>query len=188
MNALPAFVRWADGSLEGPGVRSSEKKLGELAHVFRDTEALRKLDPSLVVYRVWWWEPVSAGTEGGLFWGMTEIQPGRVGDEYYMTHGHRHTIRNRAEFYGTVAGNGRLLLRDGTGHTSCEEMSPGTLHYISGNVAHRTVNVGDVPLRFVACWPSDAGHDYDLGDSGFAVRIVEENGVPVIKSDARLIL
>ena len=184
MTLVPAFVNFEDGSLEGPDVRSSEKKLAQLTHVFHDSDALSKLDPSKVIYRVWWWEPVSSGTEGGLFWGLTEIQPGLVGDEYFMTHGHRHSIGNRAEFYGTVAGTGRLLLRAADGRTWLEEMKPGSLHYIPGNVAHRTINTGEVPLRFFACWPSDAGHDYDIdGGKGFGVRVVQENGKPVLKND-----
>ena len=99
-----------------------------------------------------------------------------------MTHGHRHSIRNRAEFYGTSSGSGRLLLRDENGKTWDEEMSPGSLHYIAGHVTHRTINTGDVPLRFVACWPSDAGHDYDIaGENGFGAYVVEEHGKPVLK-------
>jgi len=35
----------------------------------------------------------------------------------FMTRRHWHVIRNRAEFYGTVAGSGKLLLMDRTGHT-----------------------------------------------------------------------
>ena len=182
MSATFAMVNWADGMLQVPGLRSSEKKLGQLKGIFRDQEAWQKLDPETLVYRVWWWEPVPLGTEGGLLWGTTEIEPGRVGQEYYMTHGHRHSIRNRAEFYGTVSGSGRLLLRDENGKTWDEEMSPGSLHYIAGHVTHRTINTGDVPLRFVACWPSDAGHDYDIaGENGFGAYVVEEHGKPVLK-------
>jgi glucose-6-phosphate isomerase, archaeal len=180
MNQVTAFVNWADGSLDVEGLHSSEKKLGELGQIFHDIEASRKLDPETPVYRVWWWEPVTAGTEGGLFWGVTEILPGRVGNEYFMTHGHRHQIGNRAEFYSTIVGTGRLLLRDDAGRTWCEEMSPGSLHYVPGNIAHRAINTDTIPLRFVACWPSDAGHSYDVANR-FGVRIVEENGAPVVK-------
>ena len=102
-----------------------------------------------------------------------------------MTRGHCHVIRNRAEFYGTVSGSGKLLLMDRTGHTWAEDMKPGTLHYIAREVAHRIVNTGDVPIRVTACWPSDAGHDYEVaGGRGFGARIVEgqgeERGVPTL--------
>lgn len=142
------------------------------------------MDPETIVYRVWWWEPVVGGTQGGLFWGLTEIQPGTVGDEYFMTQGHRHAILDRAEFYGTNSGTGMLVLSDESGETRYEPMQPGSLHYIPGRISHRVVNTGDVPLRFVACWPSDAGHDYDIaGSKGFRARVVREQGKSVFRLD-----
>lgn len=179
-----ALVNWADGTLDAPAIRSSVKKLGQLKEVFADTAALARLDPETVVYRVWWWEPVPPGTEGGLFWGTTEILPGKVGNEFFMTHGHQHAIRNRAEFYATVSGEGMLVLRDASGKTWCEPMSPGSLHYIPGSVAHRTVNSGTVPLRFIASWPSDAGHDYHtIATQGLGARVLEKNGKAVFVKD-----
>ena len=184
MFPAPAFVNWNDGALQVPGLQKSEKKLGQLTNIFRDQETWQKLDPETIVYRVWWWEPVLPGTEGGLFWGLTEIQPGRVGKEYFMTRGHWHVIRNRAEFYGTISGSGKLLLMDRSGQTWAEDMTPGSLHYIAGEVAHRIVNTGDVPIRVTACWPSDAGHDYDIAQGrGFSARVVEDKGAPVLVSE-----
>lgn len=98
-----------------------------------------------------------------------------------MTRGHWHVIRNRAEVYGTVKGTGKLVLMDRAGRTWFEDMTPGSLHYVAGEVAHRIVNSGDVPLRVIACWPSDAGHDYEVaGGRGFGARIIEEQGAPVL--------
>ena len=182
-----ATVNWADGSLDSPARRSSVKKLGQLKGIFRDEESWRRMDPETVVYRVWWWEPVKPGTEGGLFWGTTEISPGRVGNEYFMTHGHQHAVLDRAEFYGTIRGNGMLVLRDESGRTSHQEMTPGSLHYVPGKVAHRMVNTGDVPLRAVACWPSDAGHDYGaIAQHGFGVRVMEEHGKPTVVAEGEV--
>jgi glucose-6-phosphate isomerase, archaeal len=172
-----AMVCWADGSLGGNDVRSSVKKLGQLKGIFSDQESFARMDPDTVVYRVWWWEPVPPDTEGGLFWGTTEISPGKVGDEYFMTHGHQHAILERGEFYGTVVGQGMLVLRSENGMSRYEPMSAGSLHYIPGRVMHRVVNTGDTPLRFVACWPSDAGHDYSVVTTrGFGSRVTEELG------------
>jgi len=139
------------------------------------------VDPAAVVYSVQWTEPVSAGTVGGLFWGATTIEAGCVGDEYYMTRGHFHAVRDRAEYYGTVSGSGMLVLMEEDGATRVEQMSPGSLHYIPGRVAHRTVNTGDVPLVFWACWPSDAGHDYaTIAEKGFGARVMRGDGTPRI--------
>ena len=101
-----------------------------------------------------------------------------------MTHGHRHAILDRAEFYATVVGRGKLVLCDAEGKRWYEDMSPGSLHYIAGHVAHRVVNIGDVSLRFMACWPADAGHDYDLSKGrGFGARVLERDGKPVFELD-----
>ena len=90
-----------------------------------------------------------------------------------MTHGHFHLKRNRTEYYGTVEGEGALMLMGEDRETRMEPMFPGTLHFIPPNTAHRVANTGKVPLRFVACWPSDAGHDYDsIRQLGFSARLM----------------
>jgi glucose-6-phosphate isomerase len=98
-----------------------------------------------------------------------------------MTHGHFHAIRDRAEFYMTVGGNGALLLMQEDGATWSQAMKPGTVHYIPGCIAHRVVNSGSVALVFLAGWPSDAGHDYArVRDVGFGKRIVMRDGAPCL--------
>jgi len=60
--------------------------------------------------------------------------------------------------------------------TRMEPMSAGSLHFIPPHTAHRVVNIGNVPLRFVACWPSDAGHDYEsIRKHGFGARLMNVN-------------
>jgi glucose-6-phosphate isomerase, archaeal len=58
-------------------------------------------------------------------------------------------------------------------------MSPGSLHYIEGQHAHRVANTGDSPLIFWACWPSDAGYDYaTIAERGFGSRLIAKDGIP----------
>ncbi len=174
-------LQWFAGELSGAPVHKSVTNTGQLAGFFQDKVSLAGIDPATVVYRVEWWEPVSPTVEGGLFWGSTIIEPGRVGNEYFMTRGHFHTIRNRAEYYCTVQGNGMLLLMDELRNIKVEIMSPGSLHYIPGGFAHRAVNTGDTALCFWACWPSDAGHDYEtVASKGFSARVLSKNGKPVL--------
>jgi glucose-6-phosphate isomerase len=150
-----------------------------LQGIFADHEALLVMSPSTVVYRVQAWCPVAEGSEGGLFWGSTTLEPGVVGSEYFMTHGHFHRKRDRTEYYATIKGDGVLILMDETRRTWIETMSPGSVHFIPPKTAHRVANTGDVPLRFVACWPSDAGHDYDsIRKQGFGARLMKVNGEP----------
>jgi glucose-6-phosphate isomerase len=177
----PTFVDWATGTISGEGIEESTKTLGQLAGIFADVSAWRAMDPETEVYCVRFWRPVPDGATGGLFWGATILQPGRVGDEYFMTHGHFHAIQNRAEFYATVKGEGALLLMDDKGETWSETMRPGTVHYIPGCVAHRVANTGDEPLIFLASWPSDAGHDYGtIKTEGFSKHMVLRNGEPCL--------
>jgi len=177
----PTFVDWRTGGLSGEGIEESVKTLGQLSGLFHDEAAWRAMDPEMEVYRVRFWRPVPDGTPGGLFWGCTVLQSGRVGDEYFMTHGHFHAIRDRAEFYATVRGSGAMLFMDEDGNAWSQAMTPGTIHYIPGKVAHRVANTGSEPLAFLASWPSDAGHDYGrIRTAGFSKRMVLRNGEPCL--------
>jgi glucose-6-phosphate isomerase len=98
-----------------------------------------------------------------------------------MTKGHFHARRDTAEYYWGITGHGILLFMDEKRNVWAEEMLPGSLHYIPGNIAHRLINSGDSELTVGACWPSDAGHDYAaIVNAGFSARILEKNGRPEI--------
>ena len=109
------------------------------------------------------------------------IEPGKVGDEYFMTHGHFHAKRTRAEFYATVSGQGMLIQMNEQRKTWAEIMSPGSLHYVRGENAHRIANCGSTPLVVWASWPSDAGYDYStIAEEGFGARLIERDGKAVL--------
>jgi hypothetical protein len=104
-------MNWAKGLLEPDAeLRESVKTLGQLVDLFADRNALRAMDANTVIYRVQAWCPVPEGTEGGLFWGVTVIEAGLVGQEYFMTHGHFHLKRDRSEYYATLEVDGALNL------------------------------------------------------------------------------
>lgn len=173
-------VNWSNGDIRGEQT-TALKTLGEVRSIFHDQAAAGRLPDNTEIYRVQVYAPIPEGTEGGLYWGSTTIQPGRVGDEYYMTKGHFHLVRNRGEYYATVQGIGTLLLMGEDGQTRSEEMRPGSVHYIPGHTAHRVANTGSTLLTFAACWPSDAGHDYEtIERGGFGALLVERNGRAVL--------
>jgi glucose-6-phosphate isomerase len=161
-----------------PRVERMVKTVGQMKRVFLDEEARREMDPAQVMYAMEYWKPVPDGTEGGLFFGNSTVFPGVIGEEYFMTRGHFHAKRDRAEFYSTASGTGMLVLMDEQRRATVQEMGAGSTHYITGRIAHRVVNTGAVPLTFLACWPSDAGYDYAaIEEQGFSVRILRRNGV-----------
>ncbi len=174
-------MNWATGIVSGAEVIASAKTFGELRPLFEDREAAGQIPDAQEIYRVQAYMPIPTGTEGGLFWGNTTLQPGKVGNEYFMTKGHFHRMRNRAEYYLTFHGSGALLLMDEAGNTRWEQMNEGSVHYIPGCTAHRVANTGIVPLVFAACWPSDAGYDYEtIERDGFSMRLVEQDGKPTL--------
>lgn len=162
-------------------MRNKQTTIGDLAGIFADASAQTALPSDLVAYRVAWHQAVADGHPGGLLFGWTELQPGKVGDEYFMTRGHFHAQRDTAEYYWGLTGSGLLLLMDEDRQFRSEIVHPGSLHYIPGKVAHRMINTGSDVLRFGACWPSDAGHDYtSIAAHGFSARVVQHNGSPQV--------
>lgn len=177
------FLTEGSGELTGGGVSEQRRLLGDLEGVFANESARRAMKQDSLVYRVQMYCPVPEGTCGGLFFGNTTIEAGRVGDEYFMTRGHFHARRECGEYYWCLRGAGTLVLMDEHRRCRLEWMMPGSLHYIPGHTAHRVANTGDEPLVFGACWPADAGHDYQsIARWGFAARVRCIDGRPALVS------
>jgi glucose-6-phosphate isomerase len=143
-----------------------ERRIADMQGMFL---ANPNVDESAVVYRVY---AISAPeTASHLQCSTTVLLPGTVGDEYFMTKGHFHEVRDRSEIYIGLAGDGRLVMATDDGRHAVEPISRGTVAYVPGGWAHRSVNVADEPLVFFAAYVGDAGHDY---------RTIEERGFPVV--------
>jgi glucose-6-phosphate isomerase len=151
-----------------------ERRLSELLDAFSDVDAARALaeDGDPVVYRAF--EAAVPHEETHLVYRTTVIEPGDVGGEFFMTKGHHH-VRDSAELYYAMAGTGMMVMQDRAGAVRSVDMPAGTAVYTPPAWAHRTVNVGDVPLVFLAVFQGDAGHDYAAMEAeGFALRIVRD--------------
>lgn len=97
-----------------------------------------------------------------------------------MTKGHFHQFPNRGEYYWGLQGQGYLVLFDEK-RSWVESVLPGSLHYVPGHTGHRLVNVGDERLAVGACWPSDAGHEYGVIETGgFPLLVLKGEGGPRI--------
>ena len=155
------------GALD-PERKVSERRLRDLDGWFLESVADRLDELAYTVSEI-----PAPPDHANLMSSTTVIQPGRVGDEYFMTKGHFHANRDRAEIYLGLAGEGRLLMADEGGRTVVQEMRAGTVSYVAGGWAHRSVNVGDEPLVFYAVYPGDAGYDYaTIEREGFPTLIV----------------
>jgi glucose-6-phosphate isomerase len=103
-----------------------------------------------------------------------------------MTKGHFHEVRDRAEIYIGLAGEGRLVMATEDGRWQVEPMRRGAINYVPGGWAHRSVNVGDEPLVFFAAYVADAGHDYTtIEEQGFPVVVLRGERGPEVVENAR---
>jgi glucose-6-phosphate isomerase len=169
----------ASGRL-APHTSTVVRRVSDMSGMYADSEAERKLaagdDP--VVYEVLQYDVPNES--GQLVCCTTVINPGMVGDEYFMTKGHFHERRDTGEVYLGLAGRGYLLMFV-DGQAAELEMGPGTLAYVPPYWAHRTLNVGGEPFTFFAVYPGDAGHDYGtIEKTGFPQRVVRAASGPVV--------
>lgn len=112
----------ATGDVEPQGP-ITERRVSDLQGLIADEAAWRRAvdHGNPIVYRV-----VAAPVPeiaGELPFSITTIEPGAIGDEYYMTKGHAHTAPE-GELYVGLVGRGVLLLHDGR-ETRAVEMGPG---------------------------------------------------------------
>ncbi|MCT4701840.1 cupin domain-containing protein [Enterobacteriaceae bacterium H20N1] len=172
--STPPSVAFLNGQFSAENVIKKVTRSGDLRGVFHDGDSWQAISPETPIYEVEMLR--SPQGEGELYAGVTHLQPGRVGDEFYMTRGHFHQRREQGEVYFGLKGAGLLLLQDEKGDARLERVSPGSVHIIPGFSAHRLINTGNEILSALAVWPSIAGHDYASLTQGFALRVVERGG------------
>lgn len=163
------------GSVE-PATGRYTKRLSELGPLYQDQAALQaqlRRDGDVLAYEV-----VEYKKEGSdICFGTTIMQPGLVGDEFFMTRGHFHQREDRGEVYYTQSGEGLLVLESREGASRTIEMRPGICAFIPPAWGHRSVNTGTGPLVFVWVCNADAGHDYStITERGMRTLVVKRDG------------
>ncbi|MFO1140233.1 MAG: glucose-6-phosphate isomerase [Paracoccus sp. (in: a-proteobacteria)] len=166
----------ATGTMGGATGRY-EKRLRDLAGIYADQTAFAaavEKDGDRVVYYVHETRPAAA--HGDLIFGTTFMEPGRIGDEYYVTRGHIHARANRPETYYGESGTGLMLMESPDGETQILEIAPRVMVYVPPMWIHRSVNTGTEPLVMSFCYPADSGQDYEIiaRSGGMARRIVAD--------------
>jgi glucose-6-phosphate isomerase len=153
-----------------------EKHLSELAGLYADAAhydaAVRAGDR--VVYSVEDYRPSAAN--GDLCFGITHMQPGRIGQEFFMTRGHIHAVANRPETYRGELGRGVMLMESPDGQVVILNVTPGATLYVPPYWIHRSVNTGAEPLVMTFAYPADSGQDYGIiaRSNGMRVRVVAD--------------
>jgi glucose-6-phosphate isomerase len=175
-----------NGALEPRGY-TTKRYLQDMLTAYADSEAIAQIlqqEGNRLIYEV---QGVNLPEETGqVLYGTTTIYPGQIGEEFHMTKGHFHRLRDRAEFYMGLAGEGYVLLETEEGEVQAVPMQPGAIVYVPPFWAHRTINSGEEPLIFLSVWPGDAGHDYGtIEESGFARRLVKRNGQAIFIENER---
>jgi glucose-6-phosphate isomerase len=124
---------------------------------------------------------------GELLHGLSIVHPGKVGDEYFMTKGHFHTVLETAELYYCLGGEGYMVMETPEGEWAVERLHPQTVLYVPPRWAHRSINTSpnqDLVTFFV--YPGHSGHDYgSIEQQGFRKLVVEKAGAPAIIDNPR---
>lgn len=164
-----------------------QRRLSSMKGQFLDQAAYDALLSSedVLLYEVY--EIRRPEVAGELLHGLSIVHPGKVGDEYYMTKGHFHTVLETAEVYYCLKGQGLMVMETPEGEWAVEPLRPHTVLYVPPRWAHRSVNTSlseDLVTFFV--YPGHAGHDYrTIETQGFRKLVVERDGQPQIVDNPR---
>jgi glucose-6-phosphate isomerase len=164
-----------------------QRKLSNMKGQYLNQEIYRNMlsRGDVLLYQVY--ELKRPEIEGELLHGISIIHPGKVGDEYFMTKGHYHSVLETAEIYYTLKGRGYMVMETPEGDSVVNELTTGKVLYVPPRWAHRSVNVSseeDLVMFFV--YPGNAGHDYGTIEiQGFKKLVVEKNGKPDIVDNPR---
>ncbi len=162
------------------------RKLSAMKGLYQDAQAYeQKLQQDdALLYEVY--EINRPEVAGELLHGLTIVHPGKIGDEYYMTKGHFHTVLDTAEVYYTLRGRGMMVMETPEGESAVEELKAGRVLYVPPRWAHRSVNTGEEDLVMFFVYPGNAGHDYGtIEQQGFRRLVVERDGQPQVVDNPR---
>lgn len=161
--------------------QSTQRPLSKMKGMYADDAAfeaaVQNNDP--LVYE--FYELDLPETPGNLLFGTSIVYPGKVGNEYYMTKGHFHTILETGEVYYCLSGHGAMLMENPEGDWDIQYFTPGQAVYVPPRYAHRSINLGNEPLVTFYTFRADAGHDYGtIETKGYRKLVVEKDGKPAI--------
>lgn len=164
-----------------------KRNLSNMAGQYLDQDAFKKkqTEEDSLLYEVY--ELKRPEVAGEILHGISIVHPGKIGDEYYMTKGHYHTILETAEIYYTLKGEGVMVMETPEGDWAVEKLVPGGILYVPPRWAHRSINIGaEEDLVMFFAYPGDAGHNYaTIETQGFRKLILEIEGNAEIVDNPR---
>lgn len=179
---LSKLVRFSLVDGMSPDLSPIQRRLSNMKGMYADETAyasmVREGDPLVYEFH----DMGLPEEEGAIAFGTSITYAGKVGDEYFMTKGHFHTILETSEVYYCLRGQGYMLMENPEGDWEARELKPGCAVYVPERYAHRSINVGpNEPLITFFAFRADAGHNYGAIEArGFRKRVVERNGRPEI--------
>jgi len=163
------------------------RRLSAMKGQFADQEAYEAMlsKEDIALYEVY--ELHRPKVAGEMLHGLSIVHPGKVGNEYFMTKGHFHTVLETAEVYYCLKGEGVMVMETPEGEWAVEPLHPDKVLYVPPRWAHRSVNTGsreDLVTFFV--YPGNAGHDYgSIEKQGFRKLVIERDGALEIVDNPR---
>ena len=161
---------------------SVKRNLSDMKNMFYDVEALEDVIKNEGNHQVYEYYSLDIPkTEGDIQFGTSIVNAGKVGNEYYMTKGHFHTILETGEVYYCISGEGYMLMENPEGDWQIEKFVPGQAVYVPPRYAHRSINTGNESLITFFAFRSDAGHDYGTIETrGYRKLVVEIDNQPQV--------
>ena len=165
-----------------PTAESTKRFLSAMQGMYADEAALQAqlAEEDTLIYE--FYELDIPEQSGEVAFGTSIVYPGKIGEEYFMTKGHFHTILETGEVYYCLRGHGYMLMENPEGDCQYQELTPGKAVYVPPRYAHRSINIGkDEPMATFFAYPADAGHDYGTIESkGFRKLVVERDGKTLV--------
>ena len=172
----------ATGACKSGRATPTRRFISDMAEMFNDRAAAAEIvcNGDMPIYDFYELGQIPE-TPGDFKFGTSILFPGKVGDEYFMTKGHFHSLLDTGEVYYCLAGQGAMLMETPEGEVSLVEMKPGEAVYVPPRWAHRSINTGSETLVTFFVFRADAGHDYGtIEQKGFRKMVVERDGKPAM--------
>ena len=111
-------------------VEPIRRKLSAMSGMYADQQAFDAMvaDGDPLVYE--FYDLAVPADAGEIAFGTSITYPGKVGDEYFMTKGHFHSILETAEVYYCLRGEGRMLMENPEGDWEIAELTAGAAVYV----------------------------------------------------------